>query len=71
MEIKVTIRICGVALRGMEPTAERLIVLQIDKTGIAAEVYAGAASPALAAAGAMQSNLQRIISLKRLRELQT
>lgn len=70
VEIKATTGSRGVALRGMEPTAERLIVLQIDKTGEATEIYSGAASPVWEAAGAMQSNGQRFISLNRLRELQ-
>ena len=70
VEIKATTASRGVALRGMEPTAERLIVLQIDKTGEATEIYAGAASPVWEDAGAMQSNGQSFISLNRLRELQ-
>jgi len=69
VEIKATTGKRGVAFRGMEPTAQRLIVLQIDATGEVAEVYDGPASPAWAAAGKMQSNGQRAISLSRLVEL--
>ena len=69
VEIKATTGKRGVAFRGMEPTAQRLIVLQIDATGEVAEVYDGPAAPAWAAAGKMQSNGQRAISLSRLVEL--
>ncbi|WP_222930533.1 hypothetical protein [Synechococcus sp. BIOS-E4-1] len=70
VEIKATTGKTGVALRGMVPTAERLIVLQISKTGDAVEIYSGPASPAWEAAGSMQPNGQRHISLSRLKELQ-
>ena len=71
VEIKATTGKTGVALRGMVPTAERLIVLQISKTGDATEIYSGPAAPVWEAAGTMQSNGQRHISLSRLKELQT
>ena len=70
VEIKATTGVRGVALRGMEPMAERLIVLQINSAGDATEIYNGASAPAWSAAGPMQSNGQRSISLSRLRELQ-
>ena len=70
VEIKATTGSRSVALRGMEPTAQRLIVLQINPTGDAYEVYDGPATPAWAAAGKMQSNGQRAISLSRLVALQ-
>ena len=71
VEIKATTGNRGVALRGMTPTAERLIVLKISETGTATEIYAGPAAPVWAAAGSMKSNGQRAIGLKRLRELQS
>ena len=51
VEIKATTGNRGVALRGMTPTAERLIVLKISETGAATEIYAGPAAPVWAAAG--------------------
>lgn len=60
----------SIALRGMEPSAELLVVLQISPDGAAAEVYNGLAAPVWAQAGKLQGNGQRRISLKQLQGLQ-
>ena len=70
VEIKAITGQTGAVLRGMVSIDERLIVLQISKTGDATEICSGPAAPAWEAAGLMQSNGQRHISLIRLKELQ-
>ena len=73
VEIKATTGSRGVALRGFEPLADRLIVVTIDATnGAMAEAYNGPAAPVWAAIAhkAMPDNGQRQISLARLRQLQ-
>lgn len=61
-----------VALRGLEPAAEVLVVLQISPDGAAVEIYNGPAAPVWAAIAHKRvgSNGQRQVSLSRLRELQ-
>lgn len=61
-----------VALRGLEPEAELLLVLQISSDGTATEVYNGPAVPVWAAIAhkRMGNNGQRQISLRQLKELQ-
>lgn len=73
VEIKATAGSKGVALRGFEPRADRLIVVTIDATtGAMAEVFDGPAAPVWEAIAhkTMASNGQRQISLARLRQLQ-
>lgn len=72
VEIKATAGNRGVALRGLAPAAELLLVLQISHDGTAETIYNGPATPVWAAINhkAMGSNGQRLVSLRRLRELQ-
>ena len=69
VEIKATTGNKEVALRGFRPIAQRLIVLQISATGEASEVYDGPAAAAWSAAGTIQSNGQRKVGLRKLRDL--
>ena len=71
VEIKATLGSRGVALRGLDPVAEHLLVLRVNSDGSADEVFNGPAEPAWQAAGKIQSNGQRVISLSRLASLQT
>ena len=70
VEIKTTVEGKRVALRGMKPGADHLLVLRINGDGSASEVYNGPAEPVWDAAGRIQSNGQRIVSLSRLMALQ-
>ena len=70
VEIKATVKGEQIALRGMEPTADHLLVLRINGDGSASEVYNGPAAPVWAAAGRIQSNGQRVVSVSRLMALQ-
>lgn len=65
VEIKAT-QGSSVALRGKP---NHLIVLHISKLGEASEVYNGPGAPVWEAAGSMQPNGQRPISLSKLRRL--
>ena len=71
MEIKATVEGKRISLQGMEPEADHLLVLRINSDGSASEVFNGPAAPVWAAAGQMQSNGQRVVSLSRLMALQT
>ena len=71
VEIKATVEGKRISLRGMEPRADHLLVLRINGDGSASEVFNGPAAPVWAAAGRMQSNGQRVLSLSRLMALQT
>lgn len=68
VEIKATQSNTGVALRH---PPEHLIVLQLHRNGQATEVYNGPGAQVWMAAGTMQSNGQRAISLSKLRLLQS
>ena len=70
VEIKATVEGKRISLRGMEPRADHLLVLRINGNGSASEVFNGPAAPVWAAAGRMQSNGQRVLSLSRLMALQ-
>ena len=59
-----------ISLRGMEPEADHLLVLRINSDGSASEVFNGPAAPVWAAAGRMQSNGQRVVSVSRLMAMQ-
>lgn len=54
---------------GLRAEPQRLIVLKLLPDGTAEEVYDGPGAPAWAAAGKMQTNGQRSISLTKLRGL--
>lgn len=54
---------------GLRAEPHRLLVLKLDREGRAAEVYNGPGKPAWKAAGVLQKNGQRLISLQRLRAL--
>lgn len=71
VEIKATVEGKKIALRGMEPEADHLLVLRINRDGSASEIYNGPAAPGWAAAGRIQSNGQRVVSVSRLMSLQT
>ena len=71
VEIKATVEGKRISLRGMEPEADHLLVLRINSDGNASEVFNGPAAPVWAAAGQMQSNGQRVVSVSRLMALQT
>ena len=71
VEIKATMEGKRISLRGMEPKADHLLVLRINGDGSASEVFNGPAAPAWVAAGRMQSNGQRVVSVSRLMALQT
>jgi len=71
VEIKATVSGKSIALRGMEPEAEHLLVLRINGDGSAQEVYNGPAAPVWAASGKVQSNGQRVVSVSRLVSLQS
>ena len=71
VEIKATVEGKRISLRGMEPRADHLLVLRINGDGSASEVFNGPAALVWAAAGRMQSNGQRVLSLSRLMALQT
>jgi hypothetical protein len=68
VEIKATQSNSGVALRH---PPEHLIVLQLHRDGKATEVYNGPGEPVWLAAGVMQTNGQRSITLSKLRLLQS
>lgn len=70
VEVKATVSGRSIALRGMEPEADHLLVLRINGDGSATEVYNGPAAPVWAAAGKVQSNGQRAVSVSRLASLQ-
>ena len=72
VEIKCTAASKAVALRGMEPLADLLVVLQLDAHGQETIVYNGPAARVWAAIShkAMPDNGQRTVSLRRLQELQ-
>jgi hypothetical protein len=72
VEIKATGGARGVALRGLQPLADHLLVLTISAEGQEAVIYNGPAAPMWDAFAhkAMPDNGQRGISLARLRELQ-
>ena len=71
MEIKATVEGTRISLRGMEPEADYLLVLRINSDGSASEVFNGPAAPVWAAAGRIQSDGQRVVSVSRLMALQT
>ena len=71
VEIKATVEGKRISLRGMEPKADHLLVLRINGDGSASEVFNGPAAPVWVAAGRMQSNGQRVVSVSRLMALQT
>ena len=71
MEIKATVEGKRISLRGMEPKADHLLVLRINGDGSASEVFNGPAAPVWVAAGRMQSNGQRVVSVSRLMAMQT
>ena len=71
VEIKATMEGKRISLRGMEPKADHLLVLRINGDGSASEVFNGPAAPAWVAAGRMQSNGQRVVSVSRLMAMQT
>ena len=71
MEIKATVEGKWSSLRGMEPRADYLLVLRINGDGSVSEVFNGPAAPVWAAAGRMQSNGQRVVSVSRLMAVQT
>jgi hypothetical protein len=68
VEIKATFGTRGVALR--DNHADLLLVLQLSEDASADEVYFGPSQPAWDAAGRLQSNGQRVVSLAALRRLQ-
>jgi hypothetical protein len=72
VEIKATGGTRGVALRGLQPLADHLLVLTISAEGQEAVIYNGPAIPVWDAIAhkSMPDNGQRGISLARLRELQ-
>ena len=55
----------------MEPKADHLLVLRINGDGSASEVFNGPSAPVWVAAGRMQSNGQRVVSVSRLMAMQT
>ena len=71
VEIKATMEGKRISLRGMEPKADHLLVLRINGDGSASEVFNGPAAPVWVAAGRMQSNGQRVVSVSRLMAMQT
>ena len=71
VEIKATVEGKRISLRGMEPKADYLLVLRINGDGSASEVFNGPAAPVWVAAGRMQSNGQRVVSVSRLMAMQT
>jgi len=71
VEIKATVEGKKISLRGMEPEADHLLVLRINGDGSASEVYNGPAAPVWIAAGRIQSNGQRVVSVSRLMALQS
>ena len=71
VEIKATVEGKRISLRGMELRADHLLVPRINGDGSASEVFNGPAALVWAAAGRMQSNGQRVLSLSRLMALQT
>ena len=71
VEIKATVEGKRISLRGMEPKADHLQVLRINGDGSASEVFNGPAAPVWVAAGRMQSNGQRVVSVSRLMAMQT
>ena len=71
VEIKATVEGKRISLRGMEPKADHLLVLRINGDGSASEVFNVPAAPVWAAAGWMQSNGQRVVSVSRLMAMQT
>lgn len=70
VEIKSTVDGKRIAVRGLEPEADHLLVLRIKGDGSADEVYNGPAEPVWRAAGKVQSNGQRVVSVSRLASLQ-
>ena len=71
VEIKATTGNGGIRVRGLSPMEGlHLIVLRIDATGEAETIYNGPAAPAWEAAGRIQTNGQRAISLSKLGKLQ-
>ena len=72
VEIKTTGGTTAVALRGLQPTADHLLVLQLDTEGREIVVDNGPAQPVWDAIKdrPMQSNGQRKVSLAHLRALQ-
>ena len=70
VEIKATVDGNHIAVRGLKPEADHLLVLRIKGDGSADEVYNGPAEPVWRAAGKMQSNGQRVVSVSRLVSLQ-
>ena len=71
VEIKATVEGKRISLHGMEPKADHLLVLRINGDGSASEVFNGPAAPVWVAAGRMQSNGQRVVSVSRLMAMQT
>ena len=71
VEIKATVEGKRIALRGVEPEAEHLLVLRINGDGTASEVYNGPAEQVWTVAGRIQSNGQRVVSVSRLMALQS
>ena len=70
VEIKATVDGNRIAVRGLKPDADHLLVLRIKGDGSADEVYNGPAEPVWRAAGKVQSNGQRVVSVSRLVSLQ-
>ena len=70
VEIKATVEGKRFALRGLTPEVDHLLVLRINGDGSASEVYNGPSAPVWAAAGRIQSNGQRVVSVSRLMALQ-
>jgi len=71
VEIKATVEGKKIFLRGREPESDHLLVLRINGDGSASEVYNGPAAPVWVAAGRIQSNGQRVVSVRRLMALQS
>lgn len=68
VEIKTTTR-RAIALSSAGTEAERLVVLTLDRDGVAAIVFDGPTQAVWESAGPAQRNGQRAISLARLRDL--
>jgi len=66
---KVQVKATQVNRVALRQDCDLLLVLQLDKDGGFKEVYNGPGAPVWEAAGSMQSNGQRAISLTTLREL--
>ena len=70
VEIKTTVDGNRIAVRGLQPEADHLLVLRIRGNGAADEIYNGPAEPVWRASGKLQSDGQRVVSVSRLVSLQ-